>query len=77
LGQLHIRLSRYDDARDELNRASALEPDNFRVNADLLILYQKTGDPRAAEQQSRLDEVKKKQAEDEKLLWRTIEVRPY
>jgi tetratricopeptide (TPR) repeat protein len=77
LGQLHIRLNRYDAARDELNRAFSLEPDNFRVNADLLILYQKTGDSRAAEQQSRLDEIKKKQAEDEKLLWRTIEVRPY
>jgi tetratricopeptide (TPR) repeat protein len=76
LGQLHIRLSQYDAARDELNRAYSIEPDNFRVNADLLILYQKTGDSRAAEQQSRLDEIKKKQAEDEKLLWRTIEVRP-
>ena len=77
LGQLHIRLSQYDAAKDELNRAFSLEPGSFRVNADLLILYQKTGDPRAAEQQSRLDEIKKKQAEDEKLLWRTIEVRPY
>jgi tetratricopeptide (TPR) repeat protein len=77
LGQLHIRLNRYEAARDELNRAFSLEPDNFHVNADLLILYQKTGDSRAAEQQSRLDEIKKKQAEDEKLLWRTIEVRPY
>lgn len=77
LALLHIRLSRYDAAKDELNRAFALEPGNFHVNADLLILYQKTGDPRASEQQSRLDEIKKKQAEDEQLLWRTIEVRPY
>jgi tetratricopeptide (TPR) repeat protein len=77
LGLLHIRLSKYDDAKEELNRAFSLEPDNFRVNADLLILYQKTGDPRALEQQGRLDEIKNKQAEDEKLLWRTIEVRPY
>ena len=64
-------------ARNELNRAFTLEPNNFRVNANLLILYQKTGDPRAPEQQSRFDEIKKKQAEDEQLLWRTIEVRPY
>jgi tetratricopeptide (TPR) repeat protein len=77
LGLLHIRLSRYDEARDELNRAFSLEPGNFHVNADLLILYQKTGDPRATEQQARLDEIKKKQVEDEQLLWRTIEVRPY
>ena len=77
LGLLHIRLGQYDDAKDELNRAFSLDPDNFRVNADLLILYQKTGDPRALEQQLRLDEIKKKRAEDEQLLWRTIEVRPY
>jgi tetratricopeptide (TPR) repeat protein len=77
LGLLHIRLRQYDAARDEVNRAFALEPDNFRVNANLLILYQKTGDPRAPEQQSRLDEIKKKRVEDEQLLWRTIEVRPY
>ena len=62
---------------DELDRAFALEPDNFDVNADLLILYQKNGDPRAAEQKARFEEIKKKQAEDEHLLWRTIEVRPY
>ena len=77
LGLLHIRLGQYDNAKDELNRAFSLDPDNFRVNADLLILYQKTGDPRALEQQLRLDEIKKKRAEDEQLLWRTIEVRPY
>jgi tetratricopeptide (TPR) repeat protein len=77
LGLLHIRLRQYDEAKDELNRAFALEPDSFRVNANLLILYQKTGDPRAPEQQLRLEEIKKKRAEDEQLLWRTIEVRPY
>ena len=77
LGLLHIRLRRYDDARSELERAFALEPDNFRVNANLLILYQTTGDPRAAEQESRFKEIEKKRAEDERLLWRTIEVRPY
>jgi tetratricopeptide (TPR) repeat protein len=77
LGLLHIRLRQYDNARDELNRAFALESDSFRVNANLLILYRKTGDPRAPEQQSRLDEIKKKRVEDEQLLWRTIQVRPY
>lgn len=77
LGLLHIRLRKYNEAGDELDRAFALEPDNFDVNADLLILYKKNGDPRAAEQEARFEEIKKKQAEDEHLLWRTIEVRPY
>jgi tetratricopeptide (TPR) repeat protein len=77
LGLIDIRLRKYDAAGDELDRAFALEPDNFDVNADLLILYQKKGDPRAAQQQARFEEIKKKQAEDEHLLWRTIEVKPY
>ena len=72
LGQLHTKLRRYDDARKELERAFALEPENFRVNMNLLVLYLKTKDPRAAEQQARFDEIKKKQADDEPLLWRTM-----
>jgi len=76
LAQVHIKLERYDDARRELARAFAIQPDNFRVNANLLILYQKTKDPRASEQQARFEEIKKKRDQDEQLLWRTIEVKP-
>ena len=54
-----------------------MEPDNFRANANLLILYQKTKDGRAQKQQERFEEIKKKRSENEQLLWRTIEVRPY
>jgi hypothetical protein len=46
------------------------------VNANLLVLYQKTKDPRVSEQQARFEEIKKKRDEDEQLLWRTVEVRP-
>ena len=41
LGLLHVRLRQYDDARGELDRAYAIEPDNFRVNANLLILIKR------------------------------------
>jgi tetratricopeptide (TPR) repeat protein len=77
LGHVHIRTERYEEAAKTLERARALDPDNFRVNANLLILYQKTKDPRAEAQQQRFEEIKKKRAEDEELLWRSIEVRPY
>jgi tetratricopeptide (TPR) repeat protein len=77
LGHAQIRMGRFDDAGKSLERARALEPDNFRVNANLLILYQKTRDPRAEAQQQRFEEIKKKRAADEELLWRSIEVRPY
>ena len=61
---------------NELQRAFALDPNNFRVNANLLVLYQKTKDPRVSDQQARFEEIKKKRDEDEQLLWRTVEVRP-
>ena len=77
LAHVHIRLERYADARAELTRALELEPDNFRVNASLLILYQKTKDPRAQAQQARFDEIQKQRSENEQLLWRTLEFRPY
>ena len=76
LAQVHIKLGHYDDASSELKRAFAIEPENFRVNANLLILYQKTKDPRAPEQQARFEEIQKKREEDEQLLWRTVEVQP-
>ena len=76
LGQVHIKLERYGDASNELQRAFAIDSNNFRVNANLLVLYQKTKDPRASDQQVRFDEIKKKREEDEQLLWRTVEVRP-
>jgi len=76
LAFVHIRQQRTKEATLELERAFALDPDNFRVNANLLVLYQKTGDPRAPEQAARFEEIKKKRAEDEQSLWRTIEIRP-
>jgi tetratricopeptide (TPR) repeat protein len=77
LAHVHIRLEKYVDAGNELERAIELEPDSFRVNANLLVLYQKTKDPRVEAQRARFEEIKQKRSENEQLLWRTIEVRPY
>jgi tetratricopeptide (TPR) repeat protein len=77
LAHVHIHLEKYSDANKELERALQLEPDNFRANANLLILYQKTKDARAQQQQERFEQIKQKRSENEQLLWRTIEVRPY
>jgi Tfp pilus assembly protein PilF len=76
LALVHIRQGRNEEAGHELERAFTVDPDNFHVNANLLVLYQRTGDPRAPQQQARFEEIKRKRAEDEQLLWRTIEVRP-
>jgi tetratricopeptide (TPR) repeat protein len=77
LAHVHIRMQNYAAAGTELTRALQMEPENFRANANLLILYQKTKDPRAGEQQVKFEEIKKKRSENEQLLWRSIEVRPY
>lgn len=74
---VHIRMQKYADARAELERAHEIGPANFRVNANLLILYQRTKDPRAEAQQARFEQIKQKLSENEQLLWRTIGVRPY
>jgi tetratricopeptide (TPR) repeat protein len=76
LAQVHIKLEHYDDASSELQRGFELDPGNFRVNANLLVLYQKTKDPRALDQQARFEKIKKRRDEDEQLLWRTVEVQP-
>jgi tetratricopeptide (TPR) repeat protein len=76
VAHIHIRLEKHEIARHELERAGAVAPDNFRVDANPLILNQRTKDARAAAQQARFGENNEKRAENEALLWRTIEVRP-
>jgi tetratricopeptide (TPR) repeat protein len=77
LAHVHIRLEKYVDAQSELERAIELDPDSFRVNANLLVLYQKTKDTRVEAQRARFEEIEQRRSENEQLLWRTIEVRPY
>ncbi len=64
------------EAHKELDRAIALDPKSFQGNAQLLVLYRRTHDPRAGQQADilkQLDEDRSKRAE---LMLRTIEVRP-
>ena len=42
---------------------SSCDPDNFRANANLVVLYQKTKDTRAQAQQARFEEIKQKRSE--------------
>ncbi|MGI8989264.1 MAG: tetratricopeptide repeat protein [Bryobacteraceae bacterium] len=74
---VHIRQEKFEEAARELRRAIEIDPDSFRANANLLILYQKTKDPRAASQARRFEEMKKMRSEKEDMLQRTIEIRPY
>jgi tetratricopeptide (TPR) repeat protein len=63
-------------ARTELNRAVQLDPQSFQANMQLLVVYRRTHDPRAAAQAEtvkKLDESRSKRAE---LALRTVEARP-
>lgn len=63
-------------AHTELDRAVQLDPHSFQANMQLLVVYRRTHDPRAAAQAElvkTLDEARSKRAE---LALRTVEARP-
>jgi len=64
------------EAHVQLDRALQLKPESFQANEQLLVLYKRTGDARAAAQAEvlkKLDEDRSKRAD---LMLRTIEMRP-
>jgi tetratricopeptide (TPR) repeat protein len=76
LARVWIDEGKLTDAHRELDRAVHLDPDNFQANAQLLVVYKRTHDPRAEKQAEivkKLDEERSKRAD---LMLRTIEVRP-
>lgn len=76
LGLLHFRQKEYKEAEQAFEKALALHPDSYNANLNLLVLYQRTQDPRADAQAKRFEEIKKERAERQKEFFRTIEVRP-
>lgn len=77
LGQVYMRLGKYDLAEQQLARVLKQDRMHYLANFNLLALYQRTHRPEASEQAERLDQVKKVRSEKEQALWRTVEVRPY
>lgn len=77
LASLLIRRNDLTAARAEIDAALHLEPDHRVANQQLLVLYQRTKDARADEQQKRVVELDQKMQQNRNLLLRTIEVRPY
>jgi tetratricopeptide (TPR) repeat protein len=73
----HIRLKDYAAAEIELARALEDSPDHYRSNLNLLMLYQRTKDPRAEEQSRRVADLQKRAADREQSLLRSLEIRPY
>ena len=77
LGFTYLQREEYAAARHALERSLALDPDSFRAGLSLLMLYQRTGDPRADAQADRVRKLDKKRSEKASAMLRTIHVQPY
>ena len=77
LARVRLRQDRVEDARAALDRAIALDPDSYQANAALVLLYQRTHDPRLVEQGAKLRKLDAARSKRQELMLRTIEVKPY
>jgi Flp pilus assembly protein TadD len=77
LALVHIRLKEFAQAESSLTRALQIAPEHYRANLNLLMLYQKTNDPRAGQQARRVEQLQQAGEERERLLLRSLEIRPY
>jgi len=77
LARIRLRQGLAEQAQAALDRALSLDANSFQANTTLLALYQRTHDPRAAEQAERLRKLDADRSKRQELMLRTIEVRPY
>jgi tetratricopeptide (TPR) repeat protein len=76
LGLLDLKQKHYPAAEEALRKAIDISPANYTANLNLMILYQRTNDPRAEAQGKRFEEISKQRNEKQKEFLRTIEVKP-
>jgi Flp pilus assembly protein TadD len=77
LGMVYIDRKEYALAEKTLAHAIQMSPDDYLSNQRLLVLFERTKDPRAAAQAIRVQQLRKTGEETESLLMRTVVVRPY
>jgi len=76
LGLIHLKRREYASAQESLEKALRLSPDCYSANLNLMILYQRTNNPKAEEQAKRFGQIKEEWAKRAMEFMRTIEVRP-
>jgi Flp pilus assembly protein TadD len=76
LGLIHLKQREYAPAEEALEKALQLRPDSYAANLNLMILYQRTKNPKAEEQSKRFGQLKEERAQRANEFIRTIEVRP-
>lgn len=77
LARVRIGQGRLDAARTAVDRALALDPENFLANSALLTVLQLNHDSGAERQAARLRTLDAERSRRRELLLRTIEVKPY
>jgi tetratricopeptide (TPR) repeat protein len=76
LALIQIERNDFRQAESNLNKALQLAPDHYRSNQNLLMLYQRTKDPRVEQQALRLKRLQQAGEEREIMLLRSLDIRP-
>ncbi len=76
LGLVQTREGQYKEAEQSLQKALAIEPDNYQATVNLTALFTRTRDPRRAEQAAKLATLQQKRGEEAQNFIRGIEVVP-
>jgi tetratricopeptide (TPR) repeat protein len=77
LARVYMAQGKFADARAAIDRALALDADDFQANSVLMALMRRTRDPGAEQQAARLRTLDAERSRRRELLFRTIEVKPY
>ncbi|MGI8958857.1 MAG: tetratricopeptide repeat protein, partial [Bryobacteraceae bacterium] len=59
LGQVRLAAGKYEMAEQALRRALQIDQDNYTAHVNLMLLYHRTGDPRAAMEAQRVKQIRK------------------
>src|SRR5579872_207938 len=77
LALVQVRRAEFALAGSNLAIALKIAPGHYRANLNLLMLYQKTHDPRAEQQARVVADLQRAGEERERLLLRSLDIRPY
>jgi len=76
MGATYLKLKDYPQAGKALEKALELRPDSYTANLNLMILYQRTKDPRAKEQAERFQQIRDKWDKSKMDMLRSVQVVP-
>ena len=76
LGIIYLKVKDYSQAEQALGKALKLSPDNYTANLNLLMLYQRTKNPKAEEQAKRFGQLKEERAQQQREFFRAVVVNP-